>query len=100
MLLREQLAGNVDGAEMTLMLNAIEGIDIETYAPRLSLIIETAHKHALTAYDAAYLAASIETDSSLATTDKALAAAARSEGRLWSFSSSREVSFLLETLLS
>lgn len=42
--------------------------------------IELAARHGLTVYDAAYLALALEVDGELATTDRALAAAALAEG--------------------
>lgn len=64
-------------------LEELRDLTLLVTTPPLSLIADLARRHALSGYDAGYLAVAIERAAPLATLDQQLAEAARREHALW-----------------
>jgi predicted nucleic acid-binding protein len=82
-LARAQRRGRVDEATGEIALTEILAFPLRTEIPDPHAILSLARLHALTGYDAAYLALALQTQVPLATIDETLRDAARSERCLW-----------------
>jgi predicted nucleic acid-binding protein len=99
-ILRAERRKRITGDQVMRVVETVNEMPLAVHVPSVGLTIALARKYTLSAYDATYLAVAIETDLSLATLDGRLAAAAKSEKRLWMASRHRlgsDVSYLIET---
>lgn len=96
LLVRER-RGEISRLGVSRALEYIRSLHVEAVLPPLNVVADVGRQYRLTGYDAAYLALAIEQGLPLATLDKALGAAARSEHLLWTASArKRKQSRVLE----
>ena len=98
-ILRAERRKRITSDQVMRVVETVKEVPLSLHVPSVSLTIALARKYSLSAYDATYLALAVETELELATLDERLAAAARSEKRLWTASrrrSGRAVSYLVE----
>jgi len=82
-LLRAERAGTRTEGEIAAAFEALASLDPEVVQPTNASVVELARKHSLSAYDAGYLAVARMHDVPLATLDRKLEVAAKSEGYAW-----------------
>jgi predicted nucleic acid-binding protein len=82
-LLRARRRGDIAQDELTIAIESLAALPVSLVVPGLSTIAKLAQAYSLSAQDAGYLAVAKVHAARLATLDKRLAKAAKTEGCLW-----------------
>jgi predicted nucleic acid-binding protein len=99
-LLRAQRAGRISTNGILSAVESLSALNIAVEPASLPSMLELATKYSLSSYDAGYLAVANARRTRLATRDKALIAAAKAEGCLWTPPPPHEVEKKFSLLLA